>query len=65
MTFEYFLIANWDMISKKLRKYPKDIRRNVKRDISMLKYNPKNGTMLDSSKSSSLWKKRYKEIKEK
>lgn len=62
MQSEYHLLVDWDLVNKKLKKYPKDIRTKIKRDISLLKYNPKKGTHLETYKDSSLFKKRYQEI---
>ncbi len=58
----YYLLVDWKLIDKKIKKFPTNIKSNIKRNISLLKYNPNNGTKLDSYKSASLMKKRYKEI---
>jgi hypothetical protein len=30
MTSDYHLVVDWGMVNKKLKKYPKDIKRNIK-----------------------------------
>jgi len=62
MTSEYYLKVNWEVVNKILKKYPKPFKSKIKRDISLLKYNPKKGTMIDSFRYASLWKKRYEEV---
>ena len=62
MISEYYLNVDWNYVYKKLKKYPRNIISIVKRDITLLKYNPESGDKLDSFKTATLYKKRYQEI---
>lgn len=59
---QYFLKINWEIVDKEIKKFPRNIISIIKRDITMLEYNPESGTKLDSFKSATLYKKRFQEV---
>lgn len=59
---DYFVIVDWNQINKILKKYPRDFKSRVKRNITLLSKNPEKGTKLDNTKNASLYKKRFGEF---
>ncbi len=65
MTFDnhqYHLVVDWGFVNKKLKKYQKNIKSKIKKDITLLKYNPNKGDIIDAYKTATLRKKRYQEV---
>ena len=62
---DFHLVADWDYIYKKLRKFPNNVKLRIKRDITLLRNNPTKGSntkMIDRFKTARLYKRRYGEI---
>lgn len=59
----YFLIVDWYVIEKAIKKQPQNVITIIKRDISMLKHGSLNGSkIIDQHKAAILYKKRYQEV---